>query len=131
MNQYIATYNADVAAYQQTVLSAFQQVEDYLAETRIYSEQITKQRQATDSAQIYVNLAIDRYKTGLDPYLNVITAQNTLLADQQSLYTTQIQEMTTAVQLVQALGGGWAAADLPTPKQVEAKPTKAETTIVR
>ena len=131
VNQYIATYNADVAAYQQTVLSAFQQVEDYLAETRIYSEQISKQRQATDSAQIYVNLAIDRYKTGLDPYLNVITAQNTLLADQQSLYTTQIQEMTTAVQLVQALGGGWTAADLPTPKQVEAKPTKAETTIVR
>ncbi len=132
VHQYIATYNADVAAYQETVLTAFQQVEDYLAETRIYSQQIAKQRQATDSAQTYVNLAVDRYRTGLDPYLNVITAQNTLLGDQQTLYTTQIQQMTAAVQLVQALGGGWdATTDLPTPKQVYAKPTKAETTIVR
>ena len=131
VHQYIATYNADVAAYQQVVLTAFQQVEDYLAETRIYSQQIAKQRQATDSAQTYVNLAVDRYKTGLDPYLNVITAQNTLLGDQQSLYTTQIQQMTTAVQLVQALGGGWTSADLPTAKQVYAKPTKAETAISR
>ncbi len=131
VHQYIATYNADVAAYQQTVLTAFQQVEDYLSDTRIYSEQIAKQRQATDSAQAYVNLAIDRYRTGLDPYLNVITAQNTLLTDEQTLYTTQIQEMTSAVQLVQALGGGWDVSDLPTPKQVAAKPTKAESQILR
>ena len=128
VNQYIATYNADVAAYQQTVLTAFQQVEDYLAETRIYSQQIAKQREAVASSQTYVNLALDRYKSGLDPYLDVITAQNTLLADQQTLYTTQIQQMTTAVQLVQALGGGWTSADLPTTKQVAAKPTAAETT---
>lgn len=131
VHQYIATYNADVAAYQQTVLTAFQQVEDYLSEVRIDSEQIAKQRQATESAQGYLNLALDRYRTGLDPYLNVITAQNTLLADQQSLYTAQIAQMTAAVQLVQALGGGWNVSELPTPKQVAAKPTKAETTIVR
>ena len=131
VHQYIATYNADVAAYQQVVLTAFQQVEDYLADTRIYSQQIAKQRQATASAQTYVNLALDRYKTGLDPYLNVITAENTLLGDQQTLYITQIQEMTSAVQLVQALGGGWTSTDLPTAKQVYAKPTKAETAIVR
>ena len=123
-HQYIATYNADVAAYQQTVLTAFQQVEDYLADVRIYSQQVEKERQAADSAQIYVNLALDRYRTGLDPYLNVITAQNTLLADQQTLYTTQIQEMTSAVQLVQALGGGWNVADMPTPHQVEATAPK-------
>jgi NodT family efflux transporter outer membrane factor (OMF) lipoprotein len=131
VHQYIATYNADVAAYQETVLTAFQQVEDYLAETRIYSQQIAKQREAVNSSQTYVNLAVDRFRTGLDPYLNVITAQSTLLVDQQTLYTTQIQQMTAAVQLVQALGGGWTSADLPTPKQVYAKPTKAETTIVR
>ncbi len=131
VHQYIATYNADVAAYQEVVLTAFQQVEDYLANTRIYSQQIAKQKEAVASSQTYVNLAIDRFKTGLDPYLNVITAENTLLTDQQTLYTTQIQEMTSAVQLVQALGGGWTLTDLPTVKQVYAKPTKAETTIVR
>ena len=131
IQQYVATYNADVASYQQTVLTAFQQVEDYLADTRIDSEEIAKEKQAVDSSQAYVNLAIDRYRTGLDPYLNVITAQNTLLADQQSLYTTQISVMTSAVQLIQALGGGWTSTDLPTPQQVSAKPTRAETTIVR
>ena len=130
VHQYIATYNADVAAYRETVLTAFQQVEDYLAELRITSEQNAKQQQATASAQEYLNLALDRYRTGLDPYLNLITAQNTLLADQQSLFTTQITTMTAAVQLVQALGGGWNSTDLPTPNQVYQKPTSAETTIV-
>ncbi len=131
VHQYIATYNADVAAYRETVLTAFQQVEDYLAEVRIDSEENAKQREATASAQEYLNLALDRYRTGLDPYLNVITAQNTLLADQQSLFTSQITTMTAAVELVQALGGGWNAGDLPTPKQVYQKPTGAETTITR
>ncbi len=120
-HQYIATYNADVAAYQEAVLTAFQQVEDYLSETRIYSQQVEKERQASASAQTYLNLEQDRFKTGLDPYLDVITAQNTLLTDQQTLYTTQIEEMTSAVELVQALGGGWNTSDLPTPHQVEAK----------
>jgi NodT family efflux transporter outer membrane factor (OMF) lipoprotein len=131
LHQYIATYNADVASYQQTVLTAFQQVEDYLADTRIYSQQVAKEKEASDSAQAYVNLAVDRYKTGLDPYLNVITAENTLLADQQTLYTTKISQMTAAVQLVQALGGGWNVSDLPTPSQVEAKAPKADTAKVR
>jgi NodT family efflux transporter outer membrane factor (OMF) lipoprotein len=127
LHQYAATYNADAAAYQQTVLTAFQQVEDYLSDVRIDSQQLERERAAVASAQTYVNLALDRYKTGLDPYLDVITAQNTLLADQQSLYTTQIAAMTAAVELVQALGGGWDASQLPTPKQVEAKPSRAET----
>jgi NodT family efflux transporter outer membrane factor (OMF) lipoprotein len=120
-HQYIATYNADVDAYQQAVLTAFQQVEDYLADTRIYSQQVEKERQASASAQTYVNLELVRFKTGLDPYLDVITAQNTLLSDQQTLYTTQMEEMTSAVELVQALGGGWNVSELPTPKQTEAK----------
>jgi NodT family efflux transporter outer membrane factor (OMF) lipoprotein len=127
LHQYAATYNADLAAYQETVLTAFQQVEDYLADVRIDSQQLERERAAVASAQSYVNLALDRYKTGLDPYLDVITAQNTLLTDQQSLYTTEMSEMTAAVELVQALGGGWDASQLPTPKQVEAKAPKAET----
>jgi NodT family efflux transporter outer membrane factor (OMF) lipoprotein len=110
--QFTATYNADVAAYRQTVLTAFQQVEDYLATLRITSEQIVKQQGAVEAAQNYLNLATARYQTGLDPYLNVLTAQNSLLGDQQELVALRISEMSAAVQLIQALGGGWNANQL-------------------
>ena len=82
--QYTATYNADVAGYRQTVLTAFQQVEDYIASVRILSQQIAKQNAAIQAAQRYLDIATARYQTGLDPYLNVITAQTTLLSDQQT-----------------------------------------------
>ncbi|WP_089409099.1 efflux transporter outer membrane subunit [Granulicella rosea] len=111
--QYTATYNADVAAYKQTVLTAFQQTEDYIATVRILSQQIAKQQEAVAAAQRYLNIAQARYETGLDPYLDVITAQNTLLSDQQTLVTLHVSEMTAAVQLVQALGGGWDTTQLP------------------
>jgi NodT family efflux transporter outer membrane factor (OMF) lipoprotein len=127
IQQYTATYNADVASYRQTVLTAFQQVEDSLASVRILSQQIAKEQQAVQSAQTYVDLAIERYKTGVDPYLNVLTAQTTLLADQQTLTGLQIQQMTSAVQLVEALGGGWDRSQLQTPQQVSAKPAAADT----
>ena len=107
MAQYTATYNADVAAYRQTVLTAFQQVEDYIATLRVLSQQIAQQQAAVEAAQRYLNIATARYQTGLDPYLNVITAQTTLLSDQQTEVTLRVSEMTAAVQLVQALGGGW------------------------
>ncbi|HEY3822302.1 MAG TPA: efflux transporter outer membrane subunit [Polyangiaceae bacterium] len=111
--QYKALYKADVAAYRQTVLVAIQQVEDYVATLRILSRQIARQEVATRSARRYLDLATDRFKTGLDPYLNVITAQTTLLGDQQTLVTLRVSEMTAAVQLVQALGGGWDVSELP------------------
>ncbi len=126
IQQYTATYNADVASYRQTVLTAFQQVEDYLAQVRVLSEQIEKQREATAAAQTYADLALDRYRTGLDPFINVMTAQTTLLSDQQALVTLQIQQMTSAVSLVEALGGGWEQGDLPTVKQVSANLKKNE-----
>jgi NodT family efflux transporter outer membrane factor (OMF) lipoprotein len=129
VNQYIATYNADVAGYRQTVLTAFQQVEDSLAGVRILTHEIEQEQQAVASAQQYVTLATGRYETGVDPYLNVLTAQTTLLADQQTLVTLQMQQMVDAVELVQALGGGWDRSDLPSTKQVTAKPTAADTTI--
>ena len=62
-----------------------------------------------------------RYQTGLDPYLNVITAQTTLLSDQQTQVTLRVSEMMAAVQLIQALGGGWDATQLPTASQVTSK----------
>ncbi len=129
VNQYIATYNADVASYRQTVLTAFQQVEDYLAAVRILSHQILQTQQAEQSAQQYVNLEMGRYRTGIDPYVNVVTSQLTLLTDQQNLASLQIQEMTASVQLIEALGGGWDRSDLPTPAAVSKKLTGAETTI--
>ena len=113
MVQYTAAYNANVAAYKETVLTAFQQVEDYIATLRVNSQQITQQDAAVKAAQNYVNIATDRYKTGLDPYLNVISAQTTLLSDQQTQVTLRISQMTAAVQLIQALGGGWEATQLP------------------
>jgi outer membrane protein TolC len=131
VNQYIATYNADLASYRQTVLTAFQQVEDYLAALRILSQQIQQQAQAVQSSQTYLKLEMGRYETGIDPYLNVVIAQTTLLTNQLSLATSQVSEMTAAVQLITALGGGWDRSQLPTPMQVTRKPTKAETTIER
>jgi NodT family efflux transporter outer membrane factor (OMF) lipoprotein len=131
VQQYTATYNANLATYRQTVLAAFQQVEDYLASVRILSQQILKQQEAEQSAQQFVDLETARYETGIDPYVNLVTAQTTLLSDQQTLATLRIQAMTSSVQLIQALGGGWDRTQLPTPSQVSAKPSKADTAIQR
>jgi outer membrane protein TolC len=118
MAQYRANYLGDVAGYRQTVLTAFQQVEDYVATLRVTSDQIAQQDSAVQSAQRYFNIALARYQTGLDPYLNVITAQTILLTDQQTLVTLRVTEMTAAVELIQALGGGWDVSRLPSPSEV-------------
>jgi NodT family efflux transporter outer membrane factor (OMF) lipoprotein len=131
VNQFIATYNAAVAAYRQTVLTAFQQVEDFLASVRIQSQQVIKLQQAVHSAETALKLQLGRYETGIDPYINVVIAQTTLLSNQQTLVTSQVSEMVAAVQLITALGGGWDRAQLPTPQQVTEKPRKADTEIAR
>ena len=122
IHQYIATYNSDLANYRQIVLNAFQQVEDALAQTRLGVQEVTHQQAAVDSAQKAYDLEKWRYQTGLDPYLNLLTAQTTLLSAQQTLLGAEVQQMTSAVQLVEALGGGWDASQLPTPQQVSEKP---------
>ena len=126
VNQFVAVYNADVAAYRQTVLTAFQQVEDSLAAARILSKQIQQQEQAVEYAQQFLSLSQARYETGVDTYLNVLVAQTTLLADQQQLAALHTQEMTASVQLIESLGGGWDRSQLPTPAQVSKKVTKSE-----
>ena len=131
VNQYIATYNANLAGYRQSVLNAFQQVEDALAEVRILSQQILREQEAVNSSRTFLKLEQVRYETGIDPYIDVVTAQTTLLSNQQTLANLQIQEMTASILLIEALGGGWDRSQLPTPAQVTAKPTKAETTIQR
>ena len=126
LHQYQAVYNTNVATYRQTVLQAFQQVEDQLVATRNYSQQILAQDRAVKSAQEFLDLEMQRYQTGVDPYVNVLTAQTTLLNDQVALNSLHVEEMMSAVQLVQALGGGWDRSQLPTPEQAGAKATNAD-----
>ncbi len=121
VQQYEAQYRAQAAAYRQTVLNAFKEVEDYLVASRQLAEQTERQQLAVAAAQHYESLATTRYKTGIDTYLNVLTAQNNVLSTQQTLTNLQTQQMTVAVQLVAALGGGWNASELPNEKQVAAK----------
>jgi NodT family efflux transporter outer membrane factor (OMF) lipoprotein len=129
VQQYVAMYNADVASYRQTVLTAFQQVEDYLAAERILSQQTAKQHEAVASAQEFFNLEFDRYQTGIDPYIDVLTAQNTLLSDQQTLANLLTQRMTSVVQLIAALGGGWEHSQLPSASQMSQAPPPETTKI--
>jgi NodT family efflux transporter outer membrane factor (OMF) lipoprotein len=129
VHQYIATYNSDLYAYRQTVLTAFQQVEDALAEVRLYSKQLIEQRDAEKSAEEFLKLEMARFQTGIDPYIDVVTAQTTLLTDQQAVITVQVLQMTGAVSLVEAVGGGWDVSALPTPSQVSKWPTHEESAI--
>jgi NodT family efflux transporter outer membrane factor (OMF) lipoprotein len=118
VRQFTAQFTADVATYRQTVLTAFQQVEDSIATVRVLSQQIERERAAVAAAQRFLDIATSRYQTGIDPYLNVITAQTTLLSDQQAEVTLRVNEMTAAVQLIQALGGGWDTGQLPSAADV-------------
>jgi len=107
-----AVYNATVANYRQTVLTAFQEVEDNLAAVRILSDVIHDQDSAVQAAKRTLDEADVRYRSGIDPYLNVITAQTALLTAQESALTFRQQQITAAVQLINALGGGWDVSQL-------------------
>ena len=121
VDQFRHQYDETVANYRQTVLTAFQQVEDNLAALRILSVEVAQQDTAVTSAQRNLTLAIDRYRLGIDPYLNVITAQTSLLSNQQTATSLRTQQITASVQLVEALGGGWNASQLPTPASMITK----------
>lgn len=108
-----AQYDAAVANYRETVLTSFQAVEDELAAERILSQEVVQQHTAINSSQHYLDLANLRYKTGVDSYLNVITAQNTLLTNRETEVQIQLRQMTANVQLILALGGGWDNSQLP------------------
>jgi NodT family efflux transporter outer membrane factor (OMF) lipoprotein len=118
LDQYKAQYEADAAAYRQTVLTAFQQTEDYLASFRLLGQQRSEQQDAIVAAQRYYDLANVRYRTGIDTFLNVFTAQTSLLTNQQTAVNLRVQQMTSSVQLIEALGGGWDTTALPTEKAV-------------
>jgi len=107
-----SAYGGSVATYRQTVLTAFQEVEDGISGLNVLSEAAQTQQQAVDAAQRALNIANDRYVGGLVTYLDVVTAEQTLLDNKR--LATQIlgQRLTTSVSLIKALGGGWDAASL-------------------
>jgi NodT family efflux transporter outer membrane factor (OMF) lipoprotein len=124
-----AEYDATVANYRQTVLTAFQEVEDSLSAVRILSQQVGQQDAAVQSAERSLAIATHRYELGIDSYLNVIVAQVALLNNQQTAVSIRSQQMTSSVQLIVALGGGWSVAELPTPAELTGKtPASAAST---
>lgn len=118
VQQYQAQYQADVANYRQTVLNAFREVEDYLASVRILATQVDQQASAVRASRQYLDIAVARYQTGVDTYLNVLTAQDSLLNNQLSQLNLRTNQMTSSVQLIAALGGGWDVSQLPSEKDV-------------
>jgi NodT family efflux transporter outer membrane factor (OMF) lipoprotein len=119
-----AAYDATVAAYRQTVLAAFQAVEDNLAALKILAEEADVQDEAVAAATRSVALTTSQYRSGTVSYLNVIVTQTIELTNRVTQVQILGRRMTAAVQLIQALGGGWSIADLPSAHPV----TNIETT---
>lgn len=107
------TYQASVATYRQTVLTAFQQVEDQLVALRVLAREASVQVEAVKAAEQAVQIAINEYRAGTQNFTTVVTAEATALADEESLLTTREQRMLAAANLIVALGGGWSEAKLP------------------
>jgi NodT family efflux transporter outer membrane factor (OMF) lipoprotein len=107
------SYDSTVANYRQTVLTAFQQVEDNLAALRILEQEAGVQAVAVQAAQRSLDLSNTRYDGGVTSYLEVITAQNAALADEVTAVNILGRRMASAVLLIQALGGGWDRSSLP------------------
>jgi NodT family efflux transporter outer membrane factor (OMF) lipoprotein len=108
-----AAYDQSVANYRQTTLTAFQQVEDNLAAVRILEQEAKTQDSAVASAQEALNTSTNRYKGGVTTYLEVITSQNTALANEVTAVNILGRRMSNTVLLIEALGGGWDASELP------------------
>jgi len=109
--QAMAAYDGTVASYRQTVLTGFQEVEDYLAALRILDDEARIQDQAVKDARESVILTTNQYKAGIVSYLNVVTVQTTALANEKTAIGISGQRLNAAVLLVKALGGGWISAD--------------------
>lgn len=111
-----AAYDESVANYRQTILTAFQEVEDNLAVLRILNDEAQAQQAAVAAAEHSLELSTNRYKGGVVSYLEVTTAQSTALADERAAVDVLRRRMTASVSLIKALGGGWSSASLPSAK---------------
>jgi NodT family efflux transporter outer membrane factor (OMF) lipoprotein len=107
-----ALNDSQVATYRQTVLSAFQSVEDNLAALRILSTELSQAHKATEAARRAVELTVVLYRNGVDSYVQVITAQNAFLTARETELQIQLRQLTASVTLINDLGGGWSVSDL-------------------
>ncbi len=114
----VANYDATVAGYRETTLTAFQQVEDNLAALRILETEAQQQKAAVSSAQESLQLFMNRYTGGVDSYLQVITAQTVALTNERNDVDILRRRMDASVLLVKALGGGWDVSKLPQVSQL-------------
>jgi NodT family efflux transporter outer membrane factor (OMF) lipoprotein len=108
-----AVYDQSVDSYRQTVLTAFQQVEDDLATLRILEQQATVEDETVKMAKEAERLVLNQYKAGTVPYSSVITAQNTTFSAEQTALTVLQTRFTTSIAMIEALGGGWSTKELP------------------
>ena len=110
----MAGFDAAAADYRESALAAFQQVEDNLAALRVLEAEAGQQHQAVVSAQESLQLFTNRYKGGVDTYLQVVTSQSAALANERNETDIQRRRMDATVLLIKALGGGWNVSNLPT-----------------
>jgi NodT family efflux transporter outer membrane factor (OMF) lipoprotein len=113
VDQAIAQHDQFVASYRETVLTAFQEVEDNLAALRILEEEAKQEEAAVAAAEHSLDLSITRYKGGVTSYLEVTTAQNAALADEVTAVNILTRRMEASILLVKAIGGGWNVSQIP------------------
>jgi NodT family efflux transporter outer membrane factor (OMF) lipoprotein len=114
-----ATFDQYIAAYRQTVLAGFQQVEDELATLRILAQQSVVEDQVVKTAQEATRLTLNQYKAGTVPYSSVVTAQATELQTEETAIQVIENRLVASVTLIEAVGGGWNAGKLPRVDQIE------------
>jgi outer membrane protein TolC len=125
VDQARAAYDASVATYRQTVLTAFQAVEDQLSTLSVLSRQVTAQADVVGLAKRAVELTLNQYRAGTVAYSSVITAQATALNAEESLISLRTQQYVATVDLIVAIGGGWSTAELAGKAQAAAAPAAA------
>jgi NodT family efflux transporter outer membrane factor (OMF) lipoprotein len=120
-----AQNDAQAATYRQTVLAAFQSVEDNLAALRILSQELTQQHQAATAAKRFVQLSVVRFRNGVDSYVNVITAENAFLTAREAELQIELRQLTASVSLINDLGGGWSVPHLEETERMAMHPADA------
>jgi outer membrane protein TolC len=108
-----ANYNQSIDNYRQTVLTAFQEVEDSLSALRILQDEAKTEQDAVTAAQHSLSLSESRYRGGVANYLEVTTAQSAALADERSAVDILARRMAASIRLIKALGGGWNTTQIP------------------
>ena len=114
-----ANYDASVATYRQTVLTALENVEDDLSGLRILAEQADAQDRAVALSEQAVTVALNQYAAGTIDYTTVVTSQVTALTNEQNALTIQQDRLIDSVSLIQQMGGGWTEADLPSKNSLQ------------